>query len=398
MFKRIAARRACVVSAVALVSLGVVRNALGGAYVQTNLVSDGFVPATHTDPNLINPWGMSANPAGGPIWVSDQGTNRSTLYTGNGTPFPTASPLVVDIPHSATPPAGPTGQAFNSFSDFTLSSGGKSGQAAFFFANLDGSISGWNGSGDVTKAVTVVPKPAAGPAVYTGIAIGTGSGGEHRLFAANDAAGKIDVFDTSYNKVTTSGSFTDPAVPAGLSPFNVTNLGGKLYVTYAVPGPSADEVDLGSGAVSVFDTDGHLVQSVAQGGQLASPWGVALAPANFGEFSNKLLVGNFNDEHGVINAFDPTTGAFLGTVKDKNGNVIANSDLWALMFGNNTNGASANTLFFTAGIGDEKHGLFGSITASSATAVPLPAAVYSAPIAGLIAWGAMRRMRRGAMV
>jgi uncharacterized protein (TIGR03118 family) len=361
------------------------------AFQQTNLTSDGGAPAAHTDPNLVNPWGMSFLP-GGPFWISDQVTGKATVYDSTGAPFPAGSPIVVSIPSSAGADVGPTGQAANTTSDFALNTGGKTGPALFLFANLDGSISAWNQTGDASKAVKVVNPVAGSPSAYTGLALAS-SGGKNFLYAANDAAGKVDVFDKDFKKVTLAGNFTDPGVPKGLAPFNIVSHKDKLIVTWAVPGEEADAVDLGSGAVSIFNTDGTLDQTFAIGGQLASPWGVAVAPASFGEFANAILVGNFNDEHGIINAFDANSGLFLGTLRDRDGKVIANGDLWALSFGNDGIAGSSDTLFFTAGIGDETHGLFGSITPAPASAIPLPMAVFTAPLAAGIGWFSTRRRR-----
>jgi uncharacterized protein (TIGR03118 family) len=362
-----------------------------GAYAQTNLTSDGFVSAANTDSNLKNPWGMAFNPTGGPFWISDQVTGVATVYDGGGAPFPAGSPLIVSIPSNAGTDVGPTGQVFNSSSDFALSSGGKSGPAVFLFANLDGSISAWNPTGTLTQSVKVASGSSG--AVYTGLAIANNGSGNF-LLAANNASGKIDVFDKNFAPATLSGTFTDPDVPANLHPFNVQNLNGKIYVTYAVPGEEADAVDVGSGAVSVFDTNGNLLQHLISGGQLASPWGVAIAPASgFGEFNGALLVGNFNDEHGVINAFDANTGSFLGTISDTNGSPIENDDLWAIAFGNGTTGSDTHKLYLTAGLGDEEHGLFASIS-PAASAIPLPPALLSAPLAIAAGFASMRRRRK----
>jgi len=339
-------------------------------FEQTNLVTDdqdaladeGFSPAAFVDPHLINPWGVSYLPRG-PFWVSNQGSGTSTLYNGAGAPFPLASPLVVTIPQNPTPPAGPTGQVANTTSAFVLSTGGKTGPAAFIFANLDGSISAWNGTGDPTHAVQVVlPSSTARLAIYTGLALAD-SGGQHFLYAANHLTGKIDVFDQNFSPATLPGNFTDPSAPAGLVPFNVQAIGGQLFVTYSIPGPDADEAPLGSGFVSMFDSSGNFVKRFTTGGPLASPWGITLAPGDLGAFSNAILIGNFNDEHGNINAFDPSTGAFLGSLRLEDGSLVSVPDLWAILFGNGALAGPMNTLFFTAGIGDELHGLFGALTA-----------------------------------
>jgi uncharacterized protein (TIGR03118 family) len=358
------------------------------AYIQTNLVSDGEVPAAHTDANLKNPWGLTINPAGGPFWVANQVTGKATLYDGAG--VSQGSP--VTIPQNATEEAGPTGIVFNADRPFNLSGGGKSGVGNFFFANLDGSISGWNASGDPTQAVEVYRSPTA--AVYTGLAI-AGEGASSRLYAANNVSGTIDVLDTNFNKLSAPGGFQNSQVPAGLVPHNVKQVGGKVYVTYAVPGEGADEAEVGQGALAVFDTDGNLLKHLASGGRLTSPWGVTIAPANFGDFSNALLVGNFSEDQGEINAFNADTGAFLGTLKDARGNVIENQDLWGITFGTGSNGTRTDALYFAAGIGDEEHGLFGSITmGGTPPPVPLPAAVWTAPFAGVVAAAAIRRFRQ----
>jgi uncharacterized protein (TIGR03118 family) len=263
--------------------------------------------------------------------------------------------------------------------------------AAFPFANLDGSISAWTGALG-TQAKVVVPTQGA---VYTGLAIG-GPSGSSMLYAANGVTGKIDVFDKNYTKVALAGNFTDPATPAGLVPFNVQNLGGKLYVTYAIPGPDADKAPAGSGSVSIYNLDGTLFKHVADGlhpdgRKLASPWGVALAPDNFGAFSNALLVGNFNDQYGEINAFDPATGAYLGTLQDATGNDIRNPDLWALIFGNGGSGGFKDTLYFTAGIEDETHGLFGAISAVPEPNTLALVLASGALLGGLCFWRNRRR-------
>jgi uncharacterized protein (TIGR03118 family) len=329
-------------------------------YRQTNLVSDipGF--AQIQDPLLVNPWGTAAS-ATSPFWTANNGTSTATLYGGDvgGSPF-TKNPLNVTIP--GVPAGLPTGVVFSgSATDFSFTGGGSTGPARFIFSSISGNISAWKGG--LTSAVIVASKPF--PAnVYTGLAIGN-NGTANFLYAANFAQKKIDVYDKNFASTTLAGSFTDPTLPSGYSPFNIQNLGGKLYVEYAKINP-ANGKDLpgpGNGYVSVFDTNGNFLGRLVSNGPLNSPWGVTIAPAGFGAFPGALLVGNFGD--GRINAFNPTTGAFLGTLNDEAGNPIEIDDLWAILFGNGSGGGDTGTLYFSAGYDDENHGLFGSLKPSS---------------------------------
>jgi uncharacterized protein (TIGR03118 family) len=338
-------------------------------YIQQNLVSDLPDIAAVQDPNLVNPWGISHS-ATSPIWVSDNGTGLTTLYNGSGTP----QSLVVTIAPPASPPtdfsnSSPTGQVFNVFNttspnDFVLPN---ARPASFIFATEDGTISAWNAG---TASILKVDNSPSG-AVYKGLAIGN-NGSSNLLYAANFNSGHIDVFDRNFMPTTVGGGFVDPNIPAGFAPFNVQNINGKLYVTYAKQ--DADKHDdvagSGNGFVDVFDTNGNLLERLVSNGPLNSPWGLALAPGDFGQFSNDLLVGNFGD--GMINAFDPITGALLGQLDDANGLPITIEGLWGLLFGNGGTGGATNELFFTAGIPGpdmiEDHGLFGDLT----VAVPEP--------------------------
>jgi uncharacterized protein (TIGR03118 family) len=345
------------------------------AFKQTNLVSDGSAQANTIDANLKNPWGLAQGPST-PFWVANQVTNTSTLYDADGVPQPAGTPLVVSVPQVRPDPQGPTGLVFNGTSDFVVTKAPNSGPAAFIFVGLDGSISGWNPTVDPTNAITAVND--SDRSIFTGATLAN-SGGSNRLYIANGLAGTVDVKGPDFQPVTPSGTFTDPATPQGLVPFNVRELGGKIYVTYAVPGEEADEEEEGSGSVSVYDTEGNLLKHLTDGGHLASPWGLALAPQGFGDFGGALLVGNFNEE-GHINAFNPDTGEFLGTVSDVNGQPLENDELWSLQFGTGGGGSSPNTLYLTAGINDEAGGLFAKIeTTSGPPVIPLPAAVCVAP-------------------
>jgi uncharacterized protein (TIGR03118 family) len=316
----------------------------GNVYKKRNLVSDIDGVARITDPNLVNPWGLAAGPAT-PVWVADNGTDKSTLYSGGvRRSIPVIVPLVVDIAGGA-----PTGTVFNPTSGFPVNGA----PARFIFDSEAGTITAWNSG---TTAQTVVPSSGA---IYKGLAIAT-KGKEPLLYAADFHGAKIDVFDQSFAPVTAPGGFVDPNLPAGFAPFNVQELAGKIVVAYAKQDADAEDEVAGPGLgyVDVFDTGGHLLRRLISQGQLNAPWGLALAPSHFGAFSGDLLVGNFGD--GAINAYDPRTGQFEGQLKNKDGNPIKVNGLWALRFGNGVTG-TPTTLLFTAGIADEAHGLFGEI-------------------------------------
>lgn len=321
--------------------------------------------AANLDPNLVNPWGISFSPSG-PFWISDNNAGVSSLYNGQGKP----QSLVVSIPPPAGSPAGsagtPTGTVFNGTAAFTVTANSKSGSSIFLFATEDGTIAGWSPSVDTTHAVIAVdnsanPTASTG-AVYKGLALGADSGGHPLLYAANFRAGTVDVFDASFHP-TLAGSFADPSIPSGFAPFDVQALGPTVYVTYAKQNAvKHDDVSgPGNGYVDAFDMTGHLLRRVASQGPLNSPWGLALAPSSFGRFGSDLLVGNFGD--GLINAYNPSTGAFLGELHDPRDRPIAIDGLWGLAFGNGGSAGPADTLFFTAGIEGEQHGLFGSLQA-----------------------------------
>lgn len=331
----------------------------GNAFDQTNLVSDGSVPAQFTDPNLINPWGLASNGLGGPFWVADNGTGVSTAYAADGTPqMIGGSPTVtIATPAGKTGTAAPTGEVFNfAKHGFNISSGGATGPSHFLFATEDGTISGWNPNVDPSSSVLAVDNSATG-AVYKGLAIGQTRRGRLLLYAANFHDGTVEMYDSSFNLIR---SFTDPNAPAGYAPFNVQVIGGHLFVTFAQQNATKhDDVSgPGHGLVDEFTLGGQLIQQVASGGPLNSPWGLAMAPANFGRFSNDLLVGNFGD--GTINAYDPQTDAFLGKVRGADGKPVQIGDLWALTSGGLQN---PDALYFTAGVQGEAHGLVGTLTA-----------------------------------
>jgi len=345
----------------------------GVAYVQTNLTSDGtdVAGAAHIDANLKNPWGMVILPDG-TFRVSDQLIGKSSQYDRTGA---TAGP-VINVPFAA--PAvfsAPTGLVVNGTSDFKIGPAGSQQPAQLLFANINGTISGFNSSVDAANAVTATTVSGA---AYTGLARST-AGGANRLFAANAGQNRIDVFDPSFGIVPQApGAFTDPDTPSGLNVFNVAAVDDLLVVTYSIPGQEAREEKEGSGSVSIYDTSGKLVKHLASGGRLASPWGVAKAPAGFGDLGGALLIGNFNEE-GHINAFNPTTGQLLDTLADSKGHELENDELWSLTFGNGAGGTSTDALYITAGVGDETGGRFAVITVNGGgggggggTVVPLP--------------------------
>lgn len=333
-------------------------------YAQHNLVSDIPGLADHTDPNLVNAWGLDAGPTT-PWWISDNGTGKATLYN-----VSSGAITIFTVPGAGGAQGNPTGLVFNGGTGFVVNNGvGAPSAARFIFSSEDGTISAFKGS----PIVTVVPNAnaPAHDAIYKGLAIDSRTAGQF-LYATDFHNGKVDVFDSSFHAVTLAGTFTDPSLPAGFAPFGIQNIGGTLYVTYALQDEDKEDdvAGPGNGFVDAFDTAGNFIQRVASMGELNSPWGLALAPAGFGRFSGDLLVGNFGD--GRIHAFDPSTltesGEFeaVGLLHSAAGRPLHIEGLWALQFGHGTTASSANglttTLFFTAGPAEEEHGLFGSIT------------------------------------
>jgi uncharacterized protein (TIGR03118 family) len=326
-------------------------NASAQNYTRTDLVTNA------TDPNLVNGWGLTSS-SSSPFWVSDNGTGKSTLYNGAGQRFPVGSPLVVTIPPApgSTAIGTPTGTVFNITTanptpSFSVSNGAASAPALFIFATLDGTISGWNPTLDPTNALLAVKPSNEGAlgAVYTGLAITSDPSGDFLYAADNGPNSRVDVFDKNFKLVK---SFTDPQIRGGFAPYGIQNIGGNLWVTFGGNKSSA-------GFVVEFNPAGEVLMRIT--GPLHSPWGLAMAPGDFGQFSNTLLVAN-NVPDGRINAFDPTSGAFLGTLRDANGQPIVINQVWALQFGNGGNGGKPTELFFTAGPNNYANGLFGKIT------------------------------------
>jgi uncharacterized protein (TIGR03118 family) len=339
------------------------------AFSATSLVADtAGIGALSTDANLVNPWGIAFGPATF-SWVANNHSETSTLYDGNGRAQPTTGPLVVSFAASGTGTSfDPTGVVYNGSTDFSITSGAASGAARFIFVGEGGMIAGWAPGVDATHAITTYTD--AGGAVYKGLAIANNGSGNF-LYATDFHNGRVDVFDATFTRQTpsaTSFAFTDPTLPAGYAPFGIralptgTNGAMQIYVTYAQQNPPGNDNANGAGLglVDIYDTNGVFVSHlIAVGDRLNAPWGLALAPADFGTLSNTLLVGNFGD--GKINAYNPTNGAYVGTIADAAGNAFAVPGLWGIAFGNDASNQPHNTLFYAAGTNDEANGAYGRI-------------------------------------
>ena len=330
------------------------------AYSVHGLVSDGSVPADHVDVSLRNAWGIAFNPTA-EVWIANNKTSTSTLYDGTGAKFPLGPFPLVTLPPGTRGDASPTGIVFNATTDFSVAESGLTGTAAFIFAGENGTIMGWAPAVDLGNAFVTYDDKSGG-AIYKGLALAQ-NGTANFLYATDFHNAKIDVFDKTFKRVTVKGGFRDPNTPAGYAPFGIQNIQGNLYVTFAKQdGDRGDDVPgRGFGFVDVFDGNGNLIRRVATRGTLNAPWGMAMAPADFGKFANRLLVGNFGD--GTINAFDPATGAFVGQLHAANGQILRIDSLWGLSFGDGVLNQPINGLFFTSGPGNEQHGLYGRIDA-----------------------------------
>ena len=315
-------------------------------FTQTNLTSDTGIGGTKKDPNLVNPWGMSRS-SGSPWWLSDNGSNLSTLYAADGS----IVPLVVSVP------GGPSGTVYNGTTDFVLNSK----PASFLFSTEGGTILAWNGG---TSATVVASKANA---VYKGLARATAHGANY-LYATDFHNAKVDILDTDFHYVTLDSSrdcrpfSLDDDSMRGFAPFNIQNIGGDLFVTYAKQDAAKhdDAPGVGLGFVAAFTPDGHLLRIFEHGPWLNAPWALAEAPGDFGPLSHTLLVGNFGS--GQIAAYDMLTGRFLSLFEDASGNPISIDGLWALSFGNDGKAGNATVLYFTAGPNAENNGLFGTLT------------------------------------
>jgi uncharacterized protein (TIGR03118 family) len=321
-----------------------------------NLASDIPGLAQTTDSNLVNPWGIASSPTG-PFWFGNEGRGNSAILDGSGEDFS----LVVSI-SAAGWGSAPTGVVFNSGPGFVISENGISAPSRFLFASENGVISAWSAVVDSARAIPAIDNSSSW-AFYTGLAIAANTGGHSFLYAADFSHGTVDVFDQNFRPVLSAGGFRDPTLPTGFAPFNVASLNGLLFVAYAQHGVGGSEMidGPGHGFIDAYDMRGNLVRRFASGGPLDSPWGLALAPNDFGAFGGALLIGNNGDGH--VSAYDPKSGTFLGQLRNDAGLPLVIPDLWALSFGNGHVGGDAHTLFFTAGIGDEQHGLFGAIQA-----------------------------------
>jgi uncharacterized protein (TIGR03118 family) len=350
------------------------------AYAVTRLVSNLSGHAAMQDPVLQNAWGVAFSPAGSPFWVNDNATGCSTLYDGVGTKV-TALQVSIPLPGNVVPtaschpkdpnkpanpgPAAPTGIVWNPAASFVVP--GTKIPAVFIFATEDGTISAWAGGLNPADNAVIAADESMSGAVYKGLAFGVNVKGPF-LFATNFNKGTVDVFgpngtDGMFTKVTLDGNFTDPGIPAGYAPFNIANVDGDLFVTYAKQDDQKhdDVAGPGHGFVDVFDTDGHLIRRFDSRGRLNSPWGIARASFAFGRFSGKILIGNFGD--GRINVFNDD-GTFVDQLEDTHGKPLVIDGLWTLTLGGGHN-SSPDTLYFTAGPNDESNGLFGTIKPTS---------------------------------
>ena len=347
------------IAAATLATTAIAANNDGNDHAYSNhvLVSDGNVAADFTDPNLRNGWGVAFNP-NGPAWVADNATGKSTLYDGTGKPLS----LVVTIPGVGGDKGAPTGIVFAGGTDFVvtgMSSTGKvSGPARFIFVTEGGTLAAWAPDVNVTMAITM-PTPHTN-AIYKGLAL-SGNGKTHLLYAADFHNNRIDVFDGSFKHVTTTGSFRDPFLPKGYAPFGIQAINGDIYVSYAKQDADAEDeiAGVGLGFVDVYCPQGVLQGRMASRGMLNAPWGMALAPISFGDFGGALLVGNFGD--GMINAFDPRSGHWLGTLRDEHQRRLHVDGLWGIAFGNGVAAQKTNALYYAAGPNDEANGVYGVI-------------------------------------
>ncbi|ADW69688.1 TIGR03118 family protein [Granulicella tundricola] len=337
-----------------------------GAFKVTNLLSDGSVAATTMDPNFINPWGISVSPT---WWISAQGTGFNYVTAAAGT---IAFKVIVPAAAGGTATGTPTGSVTTAGTTGMILPNGT--KASFIFSSIDGAITGWNSKLGTANAISQVAATGATGSVYTGLAVFTNAAGASFLLAPNFGTGKVDIYDSTFKPATLAGTFTDPSLPTGYFPFSVHVIGTQVFVAYSQRTAAGLElVAPGNGVVSIFDLTGTFVARAVTGGNLNAPWGVAIAPASFGIFSKDLLVGNFGD--GLINVYDPKTFAYLGQLIDGTGKPLAYASLWDLLpggtaipGGTTVSAGDPSTVFFTAGLAGEKHGLLAGIANDATTA------------------------------
>jgi len=363
---------------IALVLLLYPAAAFAQHYTQTNLVSDTVGAAPTHDPNLVNPWGLSRSSTS-PWWVANNNSGTSTLHNGTGQIIPINGNGIVTIPPPKNAPAGtiaaPTGTVFNGSTDFVLPAP-NSKPAAFIFATEDGTISGWNGGPSAVLAVDNNDNGSANGAVYKGATTAVNNG-KRFLYVTNFRAARVEVYDRNFNRVQLPEDAFDPGadgdhngddghaaerIPPGFAPFNIQNIGGSLFVTYAKQdGARHDDVaGPGNGFVEIFTPSGKHIGHLEHGSWLNSPWGVVWTPRDFGVFSNTILVGNFGS--GWIAAFNGFTYKFIGFVQNPDDSILTIDGLWSLTFGNGATAGPSTTLFFSSGPDKESHGLFGTLT------------------------------------
>jgi uncharacterized protein (TIGR03118 family) len=374
-----------------VVALSISSSALFASnFDQTNLVSSVPGLAANTDPNLIDPWGVAFSPTS-PFWLANQNSATTTLYDGAGNLIEIGGNPAIAIPGGASGTAGPTGEVFNSTTGFQLNGA----PAHFIFANLNGTISGWTGGASALLASSATTPGAT----FTGLALAS-NGGSNYLYAADSTylTGKIDVFNSSFQPLTLGsgsfpGNFTDPNGLAGYVPFNVQLIGGQLYVAYANLNPDGSSNP--GGYVDIYNTNGTFVKRLASGGALNAPWGFAVAPATFGSFGGDLLIAN--NGNGWINAFNPTTGAFIGTMDGPNGQPLVYQDLWSIDFRTGGTNVNTNALYFVEGINNDTGGLFGELTVATPEPASLLVSSFGVLGLGLVAWRRKNGLKHAAV-
>jgi uncharacterized protein (TIGR03118 family) len=364
---------------------------VAGAYKVTNILSDGSVAAVNTDANFIDPWGISVS---GTWWISANVTGFNYVVPSTGvSPFKVIVPAASGLTTATGQPTGSVTTRGTADTAFILPNATK---ASFLFSTLDGTISGWNSKLGTNNAISqIVVNKSASNTVYTGLAMLVNSTGSYLLAPNFGATASVDIFDGTFAPATLPGAFKDPSLPSGYAPYSIHVIGTQVYIAYAIHTTAAPFVEVlapGNGIVSLFDVNGNFVSRVVTGGNLNAPWGVAIAPSTFGIYANDLLIGNFGD--GTISAYDPKTFAFLGQLVDATGKPFVYLSLWDLLPGaspvNGTASVSAGTVgtvYFTAGLLKETHGLLAGIANDTSTSTPAFGITSSSPVATVAAGG-----------